>query len=293
MNVGFAGLGTMGLPMAANLLRAGRALHVWNRTPTRSTPLLELGATRAESVDALFRACDVVLLMLADEAAVDAVVGRHAPGFGARIGGRTIVHLGTTAPAHSASLARELGARGARYVEALVSGSRIQAERGELVGMLAGDEAALETVLPLLAPLCRRTFHCGGVPGALRMKLAVNHYLIALVTALAETVHAARASGIDTALLREILDAGPMASEVSRIKLAKLVHEDFSPQAAVRDVATIAELVLAQADDAGAQAPLIRACAALYRRACDDGLGSEDMAGVIRALGPWGWRAEG
>ncbi|MBA8885952.1 3-hydroxyisobutyrate dehydrogenase [Dokdonella fugitiva] len=284
MNVGFVGLGTMGLPMATNLLRAGCPLWLWNRTAERCAPLLGLGAHRAESIDALCRDAQTVLLMLFDEAALDAVLGRRTHAFGARVAGRTLVHLGTTSPAYSAALARDLEACGARYVEAPVSGSRVQAERGELIGMVSGSDDAVDAVLPLLAPLCRRTFRCGAVPGALRMKLAVNHYLIAMVTALAETVHAARSGGVDIALLRDVLDAGPMASEVSRIKLDKLVRAEFAPQAAVRDVATIADLVLAQADGAGADAPLIRACATLYRRAHDDGFGDLDMAGVIHAF---------
>ena len=284
MNVGFVGLGTMGLPMATNLLRAGLPLWLWNRTAERCAPLLGLGAHRAESIDALCRDAQTVLLMLFDEAALDAVLGRRTHAFGARVAGRTFVHLGTTSPAYSAALARDLETCGARYVEAPVSGSRVQAERGELIGMVSGSDDAVDAVLPLLASLCRRTFRCGAVPGALRMKLAVNHYLIAMVTALAETVHAARSGGVDTALLRDVLDAGPMASEVSRIKLDKLVRAEFAPQAAVRDVATIADLVLAQADGAGADAPLIRACATLYRRARDDGFGDLDMAGVIHAF---------
>lgn len=284
MNVGFAGLGTMGLPMAANLLRAGRPLRIWNRTAQRCSPLLELGAQSAGSFDALCDDAQVVLLMLFDETALDGVLGRRTHAFRARVAGRTFVHLGTTSPAYSADLARDLDACGARYVEAPVSGSRVQAERGELVGMVSGDDGAVDMVLPLLAPLCRRTFRCGAVPGALRMKLAVNHYLIAMVAALAETVHAARAAGIDIALLRDVLDAGPMASEVSRMKLDKLVRMEFSPQAAVRDVATIADLVVTQTDGAGADAPLIRACATLYRQARDRGFGAFDMAGVIHAF---------
>ncbi|HEY6941615.1 NAD(P)-dependent oxidoreductase [Dokdonella sp.] len=288
MTVGFAGLGTMGLPMAMNLLRAGHALRVWNRTAERCAPLLELGARHAVSIDALCRDADVVMLMLFDESALDAVLGRRSHAFGARVAGRTFVHLGTTSPAYSAALARDLDACGARYVEAPVSGSRVQAERGELVGMVSGGDAAVDAVLPLLAPLCRRTFRCGAVPGALRMKLAVNHYLIAMVAALAETVHAARAAGVDAALLRDVLDAGPMASEVSRIKLGKLVAADFTPQAAVRDVATIADLVTAQAETAGVDAPLIRACASLYRRTAAEGFGDLDMAGVVHAFGARG-----
>lgn len=284
MSIGFVGVGTMGLPMASNLLRAKASLQVWNRTAARCAPLVRLGAQVADSMDALCRGSHVILLMLLDERAIDAVLGRSTPAFQERVRGRLLVHLGTTSPQFSQALEQDLRANGARYVEAPVSGSRVQAERGELIGMVSGDDDAVSEALHLLDPLCRQVFRCGAVPGALRMKLAVNHYLITMVTALAETVQAARATGIDTMLLRDILDAGPMASTVSRIKLDKLVRGDFSPQAAVRDVATIADLVAAQAEAAGADAPLIRACATLYRRARDEAYAGLDMTGVIHAF---------
>jgi 3-hydroxyisobutyrate dehydrogenase len=102
---------------------------------------------------------------------------------------------------------------------------------------------------------------------------------------LAETVHAARAAQLDLQLLQRILDAGPMASTVSRVKLAKLVDDDHAPQAAIRDVRTIARLVAEQCADAGAAAPIIDLCAAAYRRADEAGLGDLDMAAVGRVLG--------
>jgi len=285
MTAGFVGLGTMGLPMALNLLRAGKRLTVWNRTPEKCAALIEHGAKRAASFDELCRQSEFVLLMLLNEMAIDVVLGRNTSEFRARVAGRTFVHLGTTSPEYSRALECDLLAGGARYVEAPVSGSRVPAEQGRLVGMVSGATDAVEEVLPLLEPMCTQWFRCGAVPGALRMKLAVNHYLIATVVALCETVHVARACDIDLALLRRILDAGPMASDVSRSKLDKLVREDFSAQAAVRDVATIADLVAGQAARANAPAPLMRACAALYGRAHDAGLGDLDMAAVVRAFG--------
>ncbi|HEX7915199.1 NAD(P)-dependent oxidoreductase [Rudaea sp.] len=210
---------------------------------------------------------------------------RNTPAFRARVTGRVFVHMGTTSPEYSHALERDLVACGARYVEAPVSGSRVPAEQGRLVGMVSGAADVVEAVLPLLEPLCTQWFRCGAVPGALRMKLAVNHYLIATVVALCETVYAARASGIDLALLRRILNAGPMASEVSRTKLDKLVREDFSPQAAVRDVATIADLVADQAACADASVPLMRDCVTLFRCAHDAGMGDLDMAAVVNAFG--------
>lgn len=284
--IGFAGIGHMGLPMAANLLRAGIPLLIWSRRPGSSEALLALGARRAENIDALCRQVDVLLLMLLDETAVDAVLGRGTPAFRERVAGKTVVQLGTTSAGFSQVLHGAIVENGGAYVEAPVSGSRVPAEQGRLVGMVAGADEAVQRVLPLLAPLCTRVFRCGAVPGALRMKLAANHYLIGMVTVLAETVHAARAAGVDLELLQQVLDAGPMASDVSRIKLAKLVHADFSPQAAIRDVGTIAQLVLDQVAAAGADTPLIRHCVDLYRAAEAAGHGEDDMAAVVRAFAP-------
>jgi len=285
MSIGFVGIGTMGAAIAANLLRAGTPLVVWNRTSEKCAPLLARGATRAESIDALCAVCPTIFVMLLEEAAIDAVLGRGTPAFARRMRGRTLVHLGTTAPEYSQRLEHDLLGCGAFYVEAPVSGSRGPAERGELVGMLAGrDEQAMDATQLLLAPACRQVFRCGSVPRALRMKLAVNHYLVATVTALAETVHAARCAGIDVALLRDILDAGPMASEVSRAKLDKFVRDDFTAQAALGDVATIVTLVAGQAAQCGAHAPLIDTCADLYRQALEHGHGERDMIAVTAAF---------
>jgi 3-hydroxyisobutyrate dehydrogenase len=286
VKVGFVGIGHMGEPMARNLLRAGIPVRVWNRTPEKCRALVESGAEQATSVQDLFKRSTVVLLMLLDSDAMDAVLGRGTPSFATRVAGKVVVHLGTTAPDYSSRLERDVVAAGGAYVEAPVSGSRGPAEEGLLVGMVAGQDAAVETVLPLLAPLCARVFRCGPVPGALRMKLAANHYLIGMVTVLAETAHAARRANVDLRTLREVLDAGPMASAVSRAKLDKLVRGDFAPQAAIRDVSTIADLVLHQAEGDRQDTPLIRQCAALYRAALSAGHGDADMAAVVHAFQP-------
>lgn len=286
MKIGFVGIGHMGLPMAMNLLRSGVQLHVWNRTADKCAPLIDAGAVPALSIDALCEQVSVLLLMLRGEQAIDEVLGRRTPAFRNRVAGKCIVHLGTTAPAWSHALGLDVIADGGRYVEAPVSGSRIPAEKGALVGMVAGERASVEMALPLLAPLCSRVFHCGDSPHALRMKLAVNHYLIASVTALAETVHAARAAGLDLNTLREVLDAGPMASDVSRVKLEKLVNAEFSAQASIADVADIARLVTDQIAAAGVQAPLMSSSEALFHSINTNAHRDLDMAAVILAYRP-------
>ena len=281
--VGFAGLGTMGLPMAMRLLDAGVPLAVWNRTPSKSGSLAARGATVEDSIDALCARSDVLMVMLLDQQAVDAAFGRGTDAFARRVAGRTLVLLGTTSPGWSQAFGEDVRACGGRHVEAPVSGSRGPAEAGALIGMVAGDPDDIACVSPLLAPLCRQVVACGAAPRALQLKLAVNHYLIVLVTALAEAVRAAEAADVDLALFRTVRDAGPMASDVSRAKLAKLVAGDHAPQAAIRDVAQIAALVADQARGAAVDAPLIDASAALFREALARGLGDLDMAAVLQA----------
>ncbi|MGC0334229.1 3-hydroxyisobutyrate dehydrogenase [Streptomyces sp. SAI-170] len=284
MYVGFVGLGVMGQPMALNLARAGTPLIVWNRTPARCAPLRAAGAEVAATPAEVFRRAGTVFLMLADEAAVDAVLGRGTPGFAARVAGRTVVHMGTTSAEYSEGLRADILAAGGRYVEAPVSGSRVPAEQGRLVGMLAGDEDAVAAVRPLLAPVCHELFDCGRVPGALLMKFSVNLFLITLVTGLAEAFHFAGRHGLDQRLLRDVLDAGPMASAVSRMKAPKLLERDFAVQAAAADVLKNNRLIAEAARSAEVASPLLDVCHALYAETVAQGHGGEDMVAVLRAL---------
>ncbi|MFD4478924.1 NAD(P)-dependent oxidoreductase [Streptomyces sp. NPDC058471] len=284
MHAGFVGLGVMGQPMALNLARSGTPLLVWNRTPARCEPLRTAGADIAACPADVFERADIVILMLADESAVDAVLGRGTRDFAARVAGHVIVHMGTTSPAYSGGLQDDIRAAGGRYVEAPVSGSRVPAKQGQLVAMLAGDSDAVDAVRPLLAPMCRETFDCGHVPGALQMKLSVNLFLITLVTGLAEAFHFADRHGLDRRRFLDVLDAGPMASPVSRVKAPKLLARDFSVQAAAKDVLKNNQLIAEAARKAGLASPLLDVCHALFEETVTQGHGGEDMVAVLRAL---------
>ncbi|MFE4409317.1 NAD(P)-dependent oxidoreductase [Streptomyces sp. NPDC056821] len=284
MNVGFIGLGVMGQPMALRLARSGTPLTVWNRTASRTAPLRAAGAEVAADPGGVFARSDVVLSMLADDAATDAALGRGGPDFAARVAGRVVVHMGTTSPACSRALEADVRAAGGSYVEAPVSGSRVPAENGHLVAMLAGEERAVRTVRPLLAPLCRQTFVCGPAPGALLTKLSVNLFLITLVTGLTEAFHFAERQGLDPRLFLEVLDAGPMASPVSRMKAPKLLSGDFDVQAAVLDVLKNNRLIAEAARVSGTASPLLDVCHALFEETVSLGHGGQDMVAVLRAI---------
>jgi 3-hydroxyisobutyrate dehydrogenase len=270
--------------MALRLASAGTPLVVWNRTPERTAPLRAAGAEVAADAGEVFARADVVLLMLADEAAVDTVLARGTPAFAARVAGHTVVHMGTTSPEYSHALEHDVRAAGGHYVEAPVSGSRVPAEEGRLVALLAGDADTVAAVRPLLAPLCRETFACGPAPGALLMKLSVNLFLITLVTGLTEAYHFAERQGLDRRLFLDVLDAGPMASPVSRMKAPKLRERDFTVQAAALDVLKNNRLIAETARRAHLASPLLDACHALFEETVAQGYGGEDMVAVLRAI---------
>ena len=282
MTVGFIGLGTMGLPMALNMVRAGTELVVWNRSAPALDAAREAGAVVASSPDEVFRDASIVFVMLMNGEVVDEVLGRDTPRFASLVKDRTVVHMGTTAASYSLGLSEDVVAAGGTYVEAPVSGSRVPAENGQLVGMVAGP--AVDAVVPLLAPVCATTVRCGEVPGATRMKLAVNLFLITQVTGLAEAFHFADRQGLDLDVFRSVLDAGPMASAVSTIKLEKLVTGDLTSQASIRDVHYNSRLVTDAARESGTASPLIDACRELLDEAERLGHGAEDMAAVVRAI---------
>ena len=284
MKTGFIGLGVMGQPMALNLARAGTPLVVWNRTPDRCAALRDAGAQVADSVGEVFRQARIVILMMATDTALDAVLGRHTADFATNVAQHIIVHMGTTSADYSRGLEADIRAAGGQYVEAPVSGSRKPAEAGQLVAMLAGELAAVEEVRPLLKPMCHETVICGAVPAGLLMKLSINTFLIPMVTALAEAAHLARSYGLDMKQFQAVLDAGPMASNVSRVKVDKLVNEDFTVQASIVDVLKNNRLAAEAARHANLASPLLDVCFDLYTETVELGHGQADMAAVVRAI---------
>lgn len=275
---GFIGLGLMGSAIASRLLTA-QPLVVWNRTPAACEPLAAAGAEVARTAAEVFARCRTVFVMVTDEGATDDILSFDE----GRLRERTLVQMSTVSPAHSAALNDRVMRAGGRYVEAPVSGSRQPALSGQLVGLLAGDPEAMGEVAEMLRPACGSVYRCGTPPEAMQMKLAVNVFLIALVTGLAESFHFAEGHGLDVELLGSILASGPMSSAVSEMKSGKLLKRDFSAQAAVADVLKNAELVTASAAGKGIEAVLLNDCARLFSEASALGHGNDDMVAVISA----------
>ena len=282
--VGLAGLGTMGLPIARRLIATGIDLGVWNRSPARAAALADGGARVANSFAALLADHDLVLLMLIDEAAADAVLLRSGDGLDVDIAGKLIVQMGTTSLDHSRALQRAIEAGGGRYVEAPISGSRIPAERGELVAMIAGAADDKARVMPLFERFTASVVDCGEVPQALAMKLASNLLLGPIMVGLIDATAFARRAGLDMDLFANVLLGGQMASPILRAKLAKLLADDHSPHAAIGNVIVSAGTALDAATALGLDRTLLRACLERFVAAADAGLAGEDVTAMEKLL---------
>jgi 3-hydroxyisobutyrate dehydrogenase len=275
------GIGRMGHPIARRLLAAGHAVGVWNRPPGPAEALIAAGAKAYAEVGQLVAACDAVLLILADAAAADSVLGREGDRLAIDVAKCLVIQLGTTHPDHSSALGEAIANNGGRYVEAPVSGSRVPAEQGRLVAMLGGyREEDLDEAEAILSCLTVSRFRIGSPPMAMKLKLAVNAYLVPLVTALAEAWKLAEALDLDPQIFAEVLNQGPMASDVSRVKLDKLLDGDWSAQASIDDVLMNARLIGAVAREAGVATSLVSSSEELLKAARQYGNGVLDMVAV-------------
>ncbi|QEM67478.1 NAD(P)-dependent oxidoreductase [Geobacter sp. FeAm09] len=283
MKISVIGLGAMGEPIARNLLKAGFPLTVYNRTSARCEPFRGAAAI-APSAREAFLAADAALLLLPGDREIDQVLGRDGGRITAEISGRIVVNMATVAPEYSERLAGAVTAAGGRYVEAPVSGSRKPAEAGALVVLAAGDGADTDRLAPLFDAIGKKTVLCGAPPNAMRMKLANNLLLTAMLEAFAEACHFAAAGGLDPERFLDLVLEGQMANDIFRAKAPKLLARDFAPQAGLKHVVKDIDLICREAERLGVNTPAAKVSHSLFTRAVECGLGEEDVIGVVRVL---------
>lgn len=228
MKIGFIGLGAMGRAMAANLLRSGHEVTVWNRSPEKADDLVAAGAARAHSPGEAARG-ELVMTMLADDAAVDAVV------FGAggilSAGGDAIhVSHSTISPALADRLAAEHGRTGMAFVSAPVFGRPAAAETAQLFIVAGGGAALVERCNSALAAIGQRVFHVGETPSAANLvKLCGNFMIMAAVESMAEAMALAEKGGVSRATLLEVLTGTLFAAPVYQTYGEILANDRFRP----------------------------------------------------------------
>lgn len=280
MTVGFIGLGTMGLPMAANLQRRGHPLVVHNRTRARAESLLAAGASWGASPAEVAAVSDVVITMLSEPGVIeDAALGRDGLLHRGRAG-TTWINASTVNPSFARDMDGRSRSRGVRYLDAPVAGSREPAERAELVFFVGGDAATLEGCRTVLEVMGRRIIHVGAAGQGSALKL-VNNVMSALgLAAFAEAAALGQAQGITAHAIFEALLGGPNLPPFLGAKRDKIEHADFESDFAMRWMQKDLHLASVTAFETGTAMPVTSAAKELYRLAMQAGYADRDFSAL-------------
>ncbi|MBI2986134.1 MAG: NAD(P)-dependent oxidoreductase [Deltaproteobacteria bacterium] len=217
-NVGFVGLGVMGSRMVKRLLDAGHKVTGYNRTKSKAQRLVNAGMEWGESPRTVAQAADVTFTMVTNTAALEAVTG-GADGILAGLApGKLYIDMSTVSPAASRELAAKVSARGARMVDAPVSGSVSTLEEGKLSIMVGGEREAFERARPILEAIGPKVTHVGANGLAVSMKIATNLSLAVQMLAFSEGVLLAEKSGIPRATAVEVLLNSVIASPMVKYR---------------------------------------------------------------------------
>ncbi len=285
-SLGFAGIGLMGLPMCRRLLAAGYPLRVWNRSADKCLPLLQEGAGRVETPAELCADAEVVMLCLADTAAVREVVFGAGGLVESARPGQLLVDLSSLEPAATREMAEELLQRtGMHWLDAPVSGGTAGAEAGSLAIMAGGRADDVQRVRPILAYLGQRLTHMGEV-GAGQVSKVCNQMLVACnALVIAEVVALAERSGVDASLLASALAGGFADSKPLQILAPQMAASQFEPvrwhvRTLLKDLDTAVKLAREQ----GSATPMSGLAAQLMRLHGSQGNLSRDPSTLIEML---------
>jgi 3-hydroxyisobutyrate dehydrogenase-like beta-hydroxyacid dehydrogenase len=283
--VAFLGLGIMGEPMAANLVRAGFEVLVWNRTETKARGFAgSYGAHPAPTPAAAAELADVTITMVPDGPQVEEVLfGPNGAAAGMRRGALAI-DMSTIAPAASASIGERLAADGIGFLDAPVTGSRPRAEDGTLTIMAGGSEADFERGKPVLEAMGKLVVHVGPQGHGSIVKLLNNATAAVNALQVAEVLVAAKAAGVDTGKLRQVMAAGSGGSAMLDLKAGPMVEHDFTPLFKLEHMLKDVRHCLAEAERLGADMQLGEVAEGAYARADRKGLGEQDFAAVVEVV---------
>lgn len=274
--VGLLGTGLMGTAMAHRLSEQGIAVVAWDREPSHVEPLAERGAVVAGSAGDVVSAADSVITMLPTADVVSTVVRPLLADWPRE----TIwLQMSSVGASEADELADLAAANGVTMVDAPVSGSTHPAEEGALTILASGPESAREQVAPVFAALGSRVRWLGPAGAGSRLKLAANHWMIATVVALAETMHLCRLMGLDERHFVDLLDGGPLGSAYGLEKLGEMQRREYPVGFPVRLARKDLELVREVAASSSVELPVLDVVLERIGSA-EEGHADDDLAAV-------------
>jgi 3-hydroxyisobutyrate dehydrogenase len=284
MRLGFVGLGTMGAAMAANLLRAGHELTVWNRTAGRAAELVEAGAREAATPADVGRASEVTVVCVSDTPDVERVVLGPDGIVAGAAAGSLVIDCSTIAPAGSRRIAAELRKRAVAFVDAPVSGGSEGARNATLTIFVGGEAADVERARPILEAMGRTVTHLGPV-GSGQAAKAVNQVILAgAYLGVAEGIVLAMKADLDPETLVAALSGGAAQSWVLSNRWGRMVAGDYPLGFKVELHRKDLHIALELATETGVALPVAALCEQLETGLVTRGHGDEDVSAVARPI---------
>jgi 3-hydroxyisobutyrate dehydrogenase len=284
MRISFFGTGIMGAPMARHLAEAGHDVTVWNRTAAKARPLAEHGAHVAEDVAAAATGAEVVVTMLTDGAAVEEVMREAAP---AAPDGALWWQASTVGISGTESLAALAEDEQLVLVDAPVLGTKGPAESGELAVLASGPSEAINKLQPLFDAVGSRTIILGDAAGAgSRFKLVMNHWVLAVTDAIAETIALAEGIDLDPRLFLDAIEGGVLDIGYAHLKGPGMIDGNLPVAFPLKHALKDAELILEAAERHDLDLDLATTVRNRFARAAEEGHGDEDMGMVVEASRP-------
>ena len=281
--VAVIGAGIMGSAMARNLVAAGLATTVWDRSASAAGPLAEAGAVAATSAQDAVRGAGVVITMLPTADAVESVIFDSGAA-GAFAEGCVWVQMGTIGVEATLRIRDRLAAQrpGVMFVDAPVSGSKGPAEQGQLLILASGPAAAADVLHPVFGVLGRKTVWLGEAGQGSVVKLVVNAYMSILIEGVAETMELADRFGIGHQQLAEVIEGGPLDAPIADAKLHKMDRGDYAAEFPLEWALKDVDLAINAAG--GQSPPLLAALSGQWHAAVTAGHGRQDISAARLAL---------
>lgn len=282
--IGFAGLGLMGGRMARHYLDKGFPLTVWNRTAERCAPLVAAGAAQAHTPRELAERSDVVVACVSDPPAVERLLFAEDGILGAARPGLTYLETSTISPSLARRADEALRAKGARMLEAPVTGSKTGAEKGSLILMTGGPRALHDELMPVMMAIGARAIYCGEMGQGSVVKLIGNGLISFMLEGLCEGLVLARKAGIAQDTLLEVVMASGYQSPYFPFKGAAIAKRDWDTHFSIDLLVKDQTLALEEGSTRGVPMPGLAAIREVFQSARARGFGHEDIAAVFKVI---------
>lgn len=285
--IGFIGLGTMGAPMASNLLKQGYEVTVYNRTIAKSESLVTQGATVATTPRKAIEGVNTVITMVSDDNSIRAIYEGEDGVLAGLKAGMTIIDCSTISPSLVKQLAEQVTAKGASFLDAPVTGSSPAAIDGTLVFMIGGTEEVLAKEQDIFDCLGKKTLHMGPNGSGAVAKLAHNTIVGINNLALAEGFAIAAKSGLPADSFLELVQLGSAGSKAAELKGNKIINHDFTNQFSLALMLKDLKLASALTDGSGIPTPMLNVAKSLFQAGQTEGYGDDDLSSVVKIYEAW------